>query len=86
MQKARVLDFDFLHYFPNSFVGLCRAKFYLGPFKLVGYDILCCHFCRLPEKFPEGSRIFVVDPMLATGINDALLAENSFFLFSIFSM
>ncbi|XVE96937.1 hypothetical protein REPUB_Repub02eG0267200 [Reevesia pubescens] len=23
--------------------------------------------CRLPDKFPEGSRVFVVDPMLATG-------------------
>ncbi|KMS95832.1 hypothetical protein BVRB_004560 [Beta vulgaris subsp. vulgaris] len=23
---------------------------------------------KLPEKFPEGARIFVVDPMLATGV------------------
>lgn len=23
---------------------------------------------RLPDKFPEGSRVFVVDPMLATGM------------------
>lgn len=25
-------------------------------------------FCRLPETFSEGTRVFVVDPMLATGI------------------
>ena len=25
-------------------------------------------FCRLPEFFSEGTRVFVVDPMLATGI------------------
>lgn len=24
---------------------------------------------RLPNKFPEGSRVFVVDPMLATGMS-----------------
>ncbi|THG13905.1 hypothetical protein TEA_016060 [Camellia sinensis var. sinensis] len=31
-----------------------------------------CYFDRLPEKFPEGSRVFVVDPMLATAPVSAL--------------
>lgn len=29
----------------------------------------CDIIYRLPDKFPEGSRVFVIDPMLATGIN-----------------
>ena len=32
--------------------------------------------CRLPDKFPEGSRVFVIDPMLATGTNLHLTAIN----------
>lgn len=27
-----------------------------------------CFFCSLPNQFPEGSRILVLDPMLATGM------------------
>jgi len=37
---------------------------------------------RLPDKFPDGARIFVVDPMLATGtvIFDFLIAlDNELF-------
>ncbi|XP_057774895.1 G-type lectin S-receptor-like serine/threonine-protein kinase LECRK1 [Salvia miltiorrhiza] len=32
----------------------------------------------LPEKFPEGSRVFVVDPMLATGITFIIFTSGGF--------
>ncbi|KAK8685437.1 hypothetical protein V6N13_041438 [Hibiscus sabdariffa] len=44
-------------------VGL-GTVFYVGVYVHVTYvNILC----RLPNRFPEGSRVFLVDPMLATG-------------------
>ncbi|RZC29303.1 Uracil phosphoribosyltransferase isoform D [Glycine soja] len=33
---------------------------------------------KLPEKFPEGSKVFVVDPMLATGMYSLLMFELLF--------
>ncbi|KAL7265373.1 hypothetical protein ACSBR1_003193 [Camellia fascicularis] len=37
---------------------------------------------KLPEKFPEGSRVYVVDPMLATGI--FTMSRAPFLMLSIF--
>lgn len=36
----------------------------------------CFTFRRLPDRFLEGSRVFVVDPMLATGILILLMGED----------
>ena len=33
-------------------------------------DKVDVHFARLPDRFPEGSRVFVVDPMVGTGTYD----------------
>jgi hypothetical protein len=38
-----------------------------GDFSILMKDIWLLVCCRLPERFAEGARVLVADPMLATG-------------------
>lgn len=42
--------------------------------------LVCCMLHRIPEKFPAGSRVLVIDPMLATGT--VIIVFHRFLLYS----